>query len=294
MKRGGRLKTNTGFTIIEVLITLGVSASMFLMVAFLIAGKQSGAEFVQAIRNIETQIESTIGEVGNGYYPNNNNFSCNVSGNKVNLTTSASGQGTNQECVFLGKILDFGGPESNPGRNTSQYRIYSVAAVNNPLIGTLSAIKPIVMTATGASTYGNVQNGIDNSQAMDLNYGLRLYSMTYDAGSGPQPVKAIGFMQSLGTAGGSTGLESSSQHTNILAVFGSNTSNSSVAEAEAMNKSMQDPASDPNAAIVNPSRGFKLCFESADGKRSGLISIGGTGGNSTVTLTIKEGTTTCA
>jgi len=102
MRRG---LSTTGFTIVEVLIFLGVSGALLLSALTLIGGQQNKTEFNQAYNDIQKQIEGIINNVGNGYYPSSKKIECTASGNTISISDGTAEQGTQKGCVFLGQTL---------------------------------------------------------------------------------------------------------------------------------------------------------------------------------------------
>ncbi len=98
---------NGGYTIVEVLIFMAVSAAMFVSAMLLIGGQQNKAQFQTAVKELEATIRSTLGDVSTGYYRNKAGFGCSLNGGVPNFTASANAQGTNQECITIGRVLHF-------------------------------------------------------------------------------------------------------------------------------------------------------------------------------------------
>ena len=98
-----------GYTVIEVMIVLSVSAVLF---ASAIAGysyQNRKTEFTNAVRDMESTIQDTLNDVSTGYYPNATNFDCIRAGSPAAPSlddSNTSEQGTNQDCIFLGKAVD--------------------------------------------------------------------------------------------------------------------------------------------------------------------------------------------
>ncbi len=67
MNRGNR---STGYTIVETMIFLAVSSLMFISAMILINGRQSRAEFIQAVRVFEANLRDVANDVSTGYYAN--------------------------------------------------------------------------------------------------------------------------------------------------------------------------------------------------------------------------------
>ncbi|HSX45160.1 MAG TPA: hypothetical protein VLF39_03610 [Candidatus Saccharimonadales bacterium] len=131
---------NGGYTILEIVIFLTVSSFLFLLAALAINGKQSQSDFFIGVSDFKTKIDDVINDISTGFYPAVNGFKC-TSGGKAGspITVSKSGgkgQATNQDCIFLGKVLWF----DTSGTGTPNYSIITVAA-NRLGVDGLSVIK---------------------------------------------------------------------------------------------------------------------------------------------------------
>jgi prepilin-type N-terminal cleavage/methylation domain-containing protein len=98
-----------GFTILEVMITMAVSASMLVIAVSLFGGQQRQTEFNQSIRDLTSVIEDSINDTATGYFPASNTpcASTLTTAPDTSGADSVAGQGTNKQCVFLGKALVF-------------------------------------------------------------------------------------------------------------------------------------------------------------------------------------------
>lgn len=101
--RAQRVKTGAGYTVVEVMIVLATTTLMFVGVAMLLAGRQSRAEFTQAVRNFEAKLQSSISEVANGAYSSATN--CSATGNS-GAPVVGTGANTPGSCIFVGKLFD--------------------------------------------------------------------------------------------------------------------------------------------------------------------------------------------
>jgi type II secretory pathway pseudopilin PulG len=111
MKRAERGR-GAGYTILETMIFLAVSAAMFVSAMAFISGRQNRTEFAAAIRDFESTINDVANDVSNGYYSNATNdgkqIICDVNNNIVRIQGLISdSQGANTGCVFIGKALQF-------------------------------------------------------------------------------------------------------------------------------------------------------------------------------------------
>lgn len=270
---------SAGFTIIETLIVLAVTGFMFLSAILLFAGQSRKVEFVQAVQDIQAQLQQTISEVGAGYYPNTG-FNCNgISGN-VTLTRGNNAQGSNTGCIFLGKVVQFGVRNTDP----EQYHIYSVAGLQVNA-GSLDSAEPVAIAPGGATN--TPVDFPDATERKHLNYGLTADSMQYVHNGVTRQIGAVAFISSLGEYSGGQ-LMSGTQQVNLIPVGGSANGTTldtdPPAVVDAINRYMADESVSPKM----PSGGVRICFASGGTEQSGLITIGSNGRNLSVKLDIKS------
>jgi type II secretory pathway pseudopilin PulG len=261
-----------GFTIIETLVVLGVSTALFVAVVATLSGRQGRTQFSQSVQDVRSQIQQVMNDVGSGFYPATNNFSCTAGVSGPNLTAGSGEQGTNTGCIFLGKVIQF--DVSNTSGN-EQLKVYTVAGLQRDTSGrevtTYSDARPKVIAPSTSSP-----STPDASATGTVKYGLKLEQMSY----GGVNVGAIAFLNSLASYSGS-GVDSSAQHVNVLPVTGTTKNMTPAAAANAINANL---AGSP----VNVSSGVKLCFYSATSDQSATITIGGSGRQQSVTLSMRE------
>lgn len=273
-----------GFTIIEVMIVLAVTGGLFISAAVLIAGRQAKTEFSQAIRQVQSQIQQVINDVATGYYPNTSNFQCNVTGTGApNVTPGTTEQGTNTDCIFMGKVMQF----DIAGTDPEEFKVYTLVGrrtssdnVTEDASSRANA-KPVVIAPST-----NDPDVPDNSQTGLLQSGLTTHSMVWGAGSGT-PTGAVAFSQSL--AQYSDGLiQSGAQQLSVIPI-----TNASYAMTLDMTKLEGAESINRNyvGSTADPANGVRICFASGGTNQSGLIRIGGNQGQLAVTLTIMSNKT---
>lgn len=271
LPRGSR-----AFTVIEVLIVLAVTGLLFVSAAVLIAGRRQQTEFNQAIRHVQQQLQQVINDVATGYYPKTDNFICTVTGtNAPNVSSGVSEQGTNTDCIFMGKTIQF----DIAGTSPEQFKVYTMVGRRLSSTGsgddstTRANAKPIAIAPSSTDT-----NVPDNSETYQLLGGLTTASMVWGASS--NPIGSVGFMQSLAppTVG-----ESSSQTIRVIPVANSTLNTTSPLGVTQINDNFATSAFDP--------AGVRICFASGTTEQSGLITIGGAGRQLSVTLDIKSNKT---
>jgi Type II secretory pathway, pseudopilin PulG len=271
----GGLKAH-GFTIVETLAVLAISAGLFVAVAATLSGRQGRTEFSQSMQDVRSQIQQVINDVGTGSFPDTNNFRCAVGGTGPNITNGTSNQGGNTGCVFLGKAIQF---DINGTSDPEELRVYTIAGLQRDSSGaeitTYANAKPTVIAPTSGSP-----GRPDSSSRGVLRYGLTLKEAYY--GATKTNIGSIAFVSTL--SGGP--LVSSSQHINVIPIKNSTTNATAAVGAQAIETNLA-------TSDQNPSTGIKLCFVSGGSKQSGLITIGGNDRQLSVDLKISENTT-CA
>jgi hypothetical protein len=176
MKQGGHQKVSgrfwgktreSGFTIVETLIVLAVSGSLFVSAVVLISGRQGKTEFSTAINSLQQQLQQVVNETASGYYPNRGDFKCSGSGGALTFMGVSNGQGTNSGCIFLGNAVQVGlgsGKESQLGLLPLvglQYQA-GTSAVQQISQTKLRAVYPANLTESGfdATTIDQMQYGL--------------------------------------------------------------------------------------------------------------------------------------
>jgi type II secretory pathway pseudopilin PulG len=103
---------NGGYTIIEVMIFLAVSAGLFAVTATSISQQNRRTQFTQAVDRLQQSLQDTINDVATGVYPvkdtANVGYKC-VSSPTVqpSFSTVATEQGASEGCTFVGKAFQF-------------------------------------------------------------------------------------------------------------------------------------------------------------------------------------------
>jgi type II secretory pathway pseudopilin PulG len=274
-----------GFTIVETLIVLAVTGGMLLSAMLLISGRQDRTQFAQGIRTMQQQIQQVINEVSSGYYPNRGDFTCakNGSGN-IDITGAAQEQGSNRDCVFFGKTIQFAvdDPSGSP-TNPEVYNVYTAAALREGSIGSvidLDTAKPKLIANDGANGFP------DRFETKNMPYGMKVYSMYYNNTPGKK-IGAVTFASSLSNLD----IEGSGQQVNVYAMKGTDLHRTKNNGVDKSNDAFNDTDLSESQGTLNPVQGIQICIQSGGTNQSGLLTIGGTGGPTTVDIAIKENTT---
>lgn len=253
-----------GYTIVETLIFLAVSAALFVSAMMLMNGQQGRAEFTNAVKDFETRLIDLANDVSTGYYPTTGNIRCTApsSGGNLNITEGNVEQGKNRDCVFAGRIIKFG--SGSAGSEREGYEIYTAAGLRSAF--TLQDARPKVI---------NVNNSVETAT---FGSGMTVERVRYGAGTDSG---AIGFFTNF------LGEASSAGGTNLVSTVAYNsvnfTDNTDSAVARIDNITNYAPTT------LNPSGGFTICLKSGGTKQYALVRLGGqNGGPLTVSSEVKS------
>lgn len=278
MKRGlRRRQSSAGFTIVETMIVLAVTGILFVAIAISWAGRQHKNEFTTSSNDIRDRMQQVISDVQNGFFPDTAGFTCTKTGSSnLSLTSSSQTQGTNDNCVFLGKVMQFG-YKTDP----EEYRTFSIAAAREPSdLLDFSTYKGTVI----APSFQNSTNDLpDLTERGTLLYGLTVHAMQAEKSTGSWVnVDAVGFLSRNGTADPTHGgLNNGTQQIDLYAFNGDVNSVNYGAGLTASNS----PNSELNKELTSTATGqyyknveVRICFQSGGTNQFAILTIGG--GNS--------------
>lgn len=277
-----------GFTVIETLIVLAVTGGLLAMAMTLIGGRQNKAQFEQGVRSFQVDLQQVINEVGNGFYSSNEDINCerNPSGG-VRVYAGTNKRGTNQDCLFLGKAIQFA---VSPVNDPEQYNVYTIAGLRNAVSGNtinLTQAAPSLIARSNLNTFP------DKFETKLMPFGMQVVSASYNNNATPyapttNPVTAIAFVSSLSS------LDSTdkNQQVNVLAIpsasFATSLGQSKLNAVTTVNASLNDTVINEANGRRNPAGGIQVCVKSGSTNQSALYKIGGDGGQTTVSVVIKN------
>ena len=296
MKQGGQKKvsvgfmgsaTEWGFTIVETLIVLAVTSALFTSAAIMISGRQAKTEFLTATNDLQQQLQDVINQTASGNFPNSNNFTCTaMASNMPRLTNGGASQGTNGDCVFLGKAVQLGSSDT-PNKLLSY-----VIAGNRLLAGSevtqLSDAYPEAV-APGVTNNTTLQ-GVTTSQLIQAGLTLVLpaHPMTDATGTALSGFAVLSSLASTSNAGGAcNGVCSGSQH---LMLYGIRGSGAGTLQSRASYADVLDAGGSTDSVYV-PTSTVTFCMDGGI-NRSAVYTIGGAT-NSTMGVTMQIQTRGC-
>lgn len=263
MKRG---RLPQGFTIIEVLIFLAVSGALAISALFFVSGMQNKTQFNQAANDVLQQISSVINNVDNGYYGGSDNVACSVvTGVPVASVGATKERGTNQACIFMGRVLEF--------KDQDSFIIHDVVGRRQTTAGSevTTVVDAMPRLITGTAQTIHYKNGLR------FKVGASLKDSTNVGGYG-----AIGFFGTLAQASlnPDQGLETSAQQSDFIILENSTTALNNLSNT---------------TYNIRRNKQMTLCLDSgSSGGQRAIITIGGQNGASSATTTMTIDTGVCA
>ena len=160
---GGKNKQPLGYTVVEVMIVLAVTGTMFLIAAAFVNGKEESTAFNTAIHQMGTNLQTIIEQVTDGQF-SDIPLSCHRSSKGLTISGGSDLQGTNSDCTFLGKVVHFMGK--------SNYEVFTLAgsrldSTGNPATETIP-LTPNQLNSQNPTAIYNNPNNLDSSPPVDL------------------------------------------------------------------------------------------------------------------------------
>jgi len=263
-----------GYTILEVLIFIAVSAFIFFAAMTAVSGRQDRVQFSQSVREFEAKIADTINDVTTGFYPTNNLVECTVNGADgpaIQQSTINVELGANSDCLFVGKAIQF--VPAGVSNNESKFYIYSLAgrrySTGTIPVKSIDEAKPVAVAGAFPDT---VELG-------ELRFGVRV-TKVFEASNFSKEYGVIGILSTFENSGSLVGT-SNSQAVQIggieSAIIGFNAGKE--AAIDLIKKLTQTPGVD--GYIDADNSGIVVCLEGSSVQQKASITIGGMGGSAT-------------
>lgn len=265
------------------MIVLAVTGSMLLIAVAFVSGRQNKTEFQTAINELQQQLQQFANQTTSGQYTTDGSFSCNGTGSLISFQSTRKAQGTNENCIFLGNVIQFG---TGTGDSASTLAVMPIVGKQfssglNP-VETIQDAKPRAVYPLGSTEPASVAHTITNT---DMQYGLSVADSSPNycpsggmcyvpvTGGAARTTGALGVIagDGNGTLASSDGdnLKSGSQQFTLYGVGNNTTSpdqpTSAIAAAIGMGGSVPSP-------LVSASQAF-ICIQSGTTPQSGLFTI---------------------
>jgi type II secretory pathway pseudopilin PulG len=271
MKRGLKLTgVSAGFTIIETMIVLAVTGFLFISILGTWSSRQHASEFLNSSQEVRSQIQQALTETQAGSFPNSGSFECKSRSPHLRLDRATqNAQGTNSQCVFLGKVIQFGLKNTDP----EQFATFVIAGERQPTDPSqFKLAHPTVVTKSSTNANMNNLYKTDN-----LLFGMSAVKMVADPssihpGGSNTPVGAMGFLSEMGTLGANGGYVNGGQKIDLYAFPGTrlhldrqDATNTEAADA------LDNALVSPNVIVNKP---VAICFKSGTTDQYALVTIG--------------------
>lgn len=270
--------SQSGYTIVEALIFLAVSAAIGVGAMAMVAGQQRKTEFNDSVRDIESSIQDVINDSATGFSSldiDTSSRSCRLNPPTYNSASLyplplTAAQKTFPRCIYLGRVLQF--------TTTSTYRVYPVLGKQKDSAGKevqdLAAAQPILY----------------NPQAKKIRNGLVVGRIECGSCGVGATVGSVGFLTTFQQYSGGS-LTSGSNTTSLIPV-----KNSSLGDTQAAVSALVHPTLTPydaNLNVVNPDSGVKVCLSDTGGNQYAVIKVGGSNGKLGTAVSYYRGSSTC-
>jgi len=267
-------RSTKGYTIVEVMIFLAVTTALFVMIAGTFSSQQKRTEFSTSAREMESRVRDIANDVSTGRYDSNNSFGCTVSvGVPVFSSGSPKNQGTNQDCIFIGKVIHFG-VDGSGGKSFNIYPVAGARQFDDPATGKREVVDLI---EANPRAIAGTPPAPDLTETIRVPSGIVLKSVKVN-GAPPVDASAVGFFTTFGTTGSNT--------TTSLSV-------DVVPLGVGFTKSKDNIISAINDAGTilnkNPSDGIEICMDSEVSNQHATLTIGGKNSRLTTDLAIEDG-----
>ena len=281
-KQGGwRKKGYLGYTIIEVMIVLAVSAGLMVVASVFIGGRQAKTEFQVAIRSTQTKIQQVLNEANSGYYQSDYDFSCSkVAGDYVKIKGSGvtEERGAHGDCIYIGNSLVF----TQDGLFVVPMAGQRLKDSTSESTQTIAEAKPTAIAGDGNPARNNT-GPTGSIKQYSYSPGVKFVRASYDAASmTPQTMFGFAALSSLADFQQSNGLSNGSQTINLYRY--------TQAFTAATHEQIADTINDEPNAFTKANK-INLCFEGTGVNQSFVITVGSNNGGILVTNKIKNGGT---
>lgn len=200
MNRG--LHRNTGgFTILETIIVLTVTIALLGSMLTLFQQRIPRTQFAKAVNELSVRLTDVATQVADGNYPEISNIKCTIGGSGLPEIedSGTTGQGTNQDCIFLGQAVKFGSPNCNTGNNEcDDLKIFTVAG-RRQYTDSSSGIGVTQLVNSLDKANPNSNNSVA-IQTYKIGYGLQVKKAYYQSISTNTNVGGVAYYQQFGSS----------------------------------------------------------------------------------------------
>lgn len=287
---------DNGYTIVETMIVLAVSATMLISAMAFINGRQGRTEFSNAVRSFETSMADIASDVSSGYYSSPR---ADAGANRCRVTTGgqlqpdsaavpAAARGASQGCIFIGVAVQFapkddGGYESmvTYGLLGTQYKDGNVdngesRSINDSKVAVIPQSRTVRSIGSGA-TVGCVKYSTNPAFKVATSGGVAPCS---SAGSNHSSL--LSFLTTYQGIDVSIvdGKEQDGGSSQVDMLVSKDSTMSGYLRDEATVTAALENSKDPKvdaatATTVRPAGGLYVCLQSGGSNQYAIINLGG-------------------
>ena len=300
---------NLGYTILETMIFLAVSAAMFVSAMAFISGRQNRTEFTSAVRDFESSMNDLANDVSNGYYSNSangNSINCTASGTSLTINTQPTdSQGSHIGCLFLGKAIQFMPSSANGSSKYVQITLvglqYKNGSVSQGDIETyndakLAAVAPGTTAQSSGRPDGTVVSRIGGGVTVECAF----YSTSTITPAQPKPcttaatkIDTVAFMTKLHATDFQGNKQSGSASINLVVPTALNAPasipRSTASVVDSLNAYTDGSPTQQKNVEINPASGVYICLQSNGTDQYALVKLGGNDSQYTTKVDINTG-----
>lgn len=259
---------NAGYTIVEIMIVLGISGVIFVSGWALFAGQGAETGFNQAMSDVASEITTRAKEVASSSLANYQGYSCSLAGSPPRTVLSpSSGSSTtgNQDCLALGKAF-----EAIPG--TADIYIYGILGNRQFYINGVPSGLPTNLSQANPTTASAA--GTDLTDNYKLGAGAQIVSSKVSSGATESTSSLIGFY--LGFNG-----EDSADQSGSLSVAPVSYNFQPSAHDTAAAKACIEGSTCAAPSQINH---WKVCFKSSDSRQTAELDVAITAAGTTTNV----------
>jgi hypothetical protein len=172
-----------GFTIIEVILFLAITGVLFISMIGVIQSQDSQTQFSRAARDVESRLLDIANDVAIGYYPTPVGHTCELTNSatpRIDIRVDMSitdGTGSNQDCLFLGKVVQFSKDKSDINVHTIVGA--RISSSSGGLSQNWDELVPTTVYKPGIPPGG----GVDSIEKSQLFNNMKIKDMRTDTGT---------------------------------------------------------------------------------------------------------------
>ncbi|MGA3150696.1 MAG: type II secretion system protein [Candidatus Saccharimonadales bacterium] len=273
-----------GYTIIEVMIVLSITAVLFASAMLVFSGQRSSTGFSQAMQSVNSKIQEYANRVVTGSYPGSSNYSCSVSSTTGRAMLSSPPTGSGLTCLFLGLAI-----QALPAQSSLQaYTVLGDKDIYSGPQDTLSPVltidsaqpEPAITTISGNQTYVLTDNftldagtTVLSSNAITT-LGATLPNNSYDL---------VGFYNGLP---GDSAASSSGTGALVLKAYACNSGNGCSSQPPQQSPQLKTCIEESNSTVCANSniKQWNVCFKDGGSSNTALLKVKSAPGGITTQL----------